>query len=108
VAAALRRIEADPAQRLSLDQLAAEGAMSQFHFLRVFEQVVGVTPAQYVLRTRLRRAAVLLRGSGDSIMSIAGACGFADLSTFNRQFRRVMGASPSAFRAQSRVVRRGA
>jgi AraC-like DNA-binding protein len=107
VATALRRIEAEPAQRLSLDELAAEAAMSQFHFLRVFEQVVGVTPAQYVLRTRLRRAAVELRGSGESITSIAGACGFADLSTFNRQFRRAMGVSPSAFRAESQAVRRG-
>jgi transcriptional regulator GlxA family with amidase domain len=101
VAAALRRIEAEPAQRLSLDELAAEAAMSQFHFLRVFEQVVGVTPAQYVLRTRLRRAAVELRSSTESISAIAGACGFSDLSTFNRHFRRGLGATPGEFRSLS-------
>ena len=98
VAAALRRIELDPAQKLSLSDLAAGAAMSQFHFLRVFEQVVGVTPAQYILRTRLRRAAIELRSSTANVGTIAGECGFSDLSTFNRQFRRVMGASPSAFR----------
>ena len=102
VVAALRRIEADPAQRLSLSELAAEGAMSPFHFLRVFEQVVGVTPAQYMLRTRLRRAAVELRNSQESVAAIAGECGFSDLSTFNRQFKRVMGATPGAFRIAAR------
>jgi len=103
VAAALRRIELDPVRKLSLGELAAEAAMSQSHFLRVFEQVVGVTPVQYMLRTRLRRAAVELRGSMESVVTIAGDCGFADLSTFNRQFRRVMGVSPSGFRAAGSV-----
>lgn len=114
VAAALRRIEGESAQKLSLNELAADAAMSPFHFLRVFEQVVGVTPAQYILRTRLRRAAVVLRGSQESISTIAVECGFADLSTFNRQFKRVLGASPSAFRrrparltaSDSRLTRR--
>jgi AraC family transcriptional regulator len=98
VAAALRRIEADPAQPLSLNELATGVAMSPFHFLRVFEQVVGVTPAQYILRSRLRRAAVELRNSRDSVAAIAADCGFADLSTFNRQFKRLMGATPGTFR----------
>lgn len=98
VATALRRIEAEPAQRLSLPELAAEAATTQYHFLRIFEQVVGVTPGQYVLRTRLRRAAIALRSSSESVSAIAGSCGFSDLSTFNRQFRRAMGASPGAFR----------
>jgi len=105
VAAALRRIEAASAEKLSLDELAAEVATTQYHFLRIFEQVVGVTPGQYVLRTRLRRAATELRSSSESISAIAGSCGFGDLSTFNRQFRRAMGASPSEFRANASPAR---
>jgi AraC-like DNA-binding protein len=101
VATALRRIEAEPAERLSLHELAAEAATTQYHFLRIFEQVVGVTPGQYVLRTRLRRAAIALRSSSESISAIAGSCGFSDLSTFNRQFHRVMGATPGVFRANA-------
>jgi AraC-like DNA-binding protein len=57
-----------------------------------------MTPHQYVLRTRLYRAAVRLRGSNDPVSAIAFDAGFNDLSTFNRRFRRVMGANPSAYR----------
>ncbi len=88
VTAAVRRIEAHSSERLALDELAREAAMSPYHFLRVFERVVGVTPGQYVLRTRLWRAAVLLRRSSFGVARVAAECGFGDLSTFNRQFRR--------------------
>ncbi len=100
IAVALRRIEAHRGARLSLDALAAEAAVSPFHFLRVFERVVGVTPGQYMLSTRLRHAAVRLRRSNDAIAAVALDCGFDDLSTFNRQFRRATGMPPGAYRAQ--------
>jgi AraC family transcriptional regulator len=60
--------------------------------------LVGMTPHQYVLRTRLHRAALLLRRTDQPVAGIAFDCGFGDLSTFNRRFRRVMGASPSDYR----------
>ena len=74
--------------------------MSPYHFLRTFREVVGVTPYQYVLRTRLHRAAVRLRRSSAPISTIAFDAGFNDLSTFNRRFRRLMGSSPRAYRAR--------
>lgn len=100
VTAAVRRIEVDSADRIPLNELAREAAMSAYHFLRVFERVVGVTPGQYMLRTRLRRAAVLLRRSSLSVGRAAMECGFGDLSTFNRQFRRAMRMTPNAYRGR--------
>lgn len=94
----LRRIEAEAPERLALADLAREAAMSPYHFLRSFRQVVGITPHQFVLHTRLHRAAVRLRRSDEPISTIAFDAGFNDLSTFNRRFRRVMGVSPSAYR----------
>jgi AraC family transcriptional regulator len=95
---ALRRIEARSAEPLTLGDLAREAAMSPYHFLRTFRAVAGMTPYQFVLRTRLHRAAVRLRRSNASISTIAFDAGFNDLSTFNRRFRRLMGASPRAYR----------
>jgi AraC family transcriptional regulator len=100
VATALRRIESQHGARVSLEALAAEAAVTRCHFLRIFEQVVGITPGQYMLRTRLRHAAVRLRRSNDAIAAVALDCGFDDLSTFNRQFRRATGMPPGAYRAQ--------
>jgi AraC family transcriptional regulator len=98
VATALRLIESQKGARLSLETLAGEAAVSPCHFLRIFEQVVGVTPGQYMLSTRLRHVAARLRSSDDPIAVVALDCGFDDLSTFNRQFRRTMGMAPGAYR----------
>lgn len=101
---ALRRIAAasDEAagDRLSVSALAAEAAMSPYHFLRAFKAVVGLTPHQYILRLRLHRAAVRLRTSSDPVATIAFDAGFGDLSSFNRRFRRIIGATPGDYRAR--------
>jgi AraC family transcriptional regulator len=106
VADAVRRIEAsadDPShERLSLAALAREAAMSPYHFLRTFRRVIGMTPHQYTLRTRLHRAAVRLRQSEEPVSAIAYDAGFNDLSTFNRRFRRLMGTNPTTYRSQRR------
>jgi AraC-like DNA-binding protein len=102
ISEAVRRIEAEAHEisheRLSVTALAREAAMSPYHFLRRFQHVVGMTPHQFVLRARLHDAAVRVRRSDEPISAIAFDAGFNDLSTFNRRFRRVMGASPSAYR----------
>lgn len=101
IAGILRRIEAQPDKQLSLHGLARDAAMSPYHFLRVFRQVVGLTPGQFMLRSRLRRAAVRLRTGEEKIAAVALDCGFGDLSTFNRHFRRTMGISPGAYRIRA-------
>ncbi|WP_404927904.1 helix-turn-helix transcriptional regulator [Mesorhizobium sp. ORM16] len=100
VAAAVRRIEIDADQPLSLAVLARETATSPYHFLRTFRQIAGMTPYRFLLRTRLHRAAVRLRISDEAISTVAFEAGFGDLSTFNRRFRREMGETPGGYRAR--------
>jgi AraC family transcriptional regulator len=99
VAGALRWIESDFASTTALDDLAANAGVTPFHFLRIFRDSVGMTPLQYVLRTRLSHAAIALRKTDTSISAIALDCGFNDLSNFHRRFIRVLGQSPGAWRA---------
>ena len=98
VSRAVRYMELHCEDVLDLDALAAVAAMSKFHFLRVFRRSIGMTPYQFLLGLRLRRAAGRLLASPDNIASVAFESGFGDLSTFNATFRQCFGMSPSAFR----------
>lgn len=100
VAEAVRLIELNADRPLSLTELADGAATSPYHFLRIFRHVAGMTPYQFLLRTRMHRAAVRLRASNAAISTIAFDTGFNDLSTFNRRFRREMGEAPGAYRAK--------
>jgi AraC family transcriptional regulator len=86
---------------LSLAELSAHVAMSKYHFLRTFKYTSGMTPHQYILGRRLLTAAMALRASKDPVARIALDYGFGDLSTFNHYFRRVMGATPTAYRSST-------
>jgi AraC-like DNA-binding protein len=102
VTEALRRIETAPEEPVTLRQLARDAAMSPYHFLRTFNVISGVTPYQFVLTQRLRRAALRLRRTTEPISAIAYETGFNDLSTFNRRFRRIMGMTPGSWRTARR------
>lgn len=100
-------IDAQSASDIGLDRAAAETGLSAFHFLRVFSQVLGVTPHQYLVRSRLRHAARLLADDRHRpVTEVALDVGFADLSNFVRTFHRAAGVSPSAFRKAAQGERK--
>ena len=97
----VRRIEAEPGASWTLTRLAAEARQSPYHYLRVFRQVAGVTPHQFVLRARLRSAALQLVASDAKVIDVALDAGFGDVSNFNASFRREFGAAPRLFRSRA-------
>jgi AraC-like DNA-binding protein len=99
-------IDANSHQEIDLERAAGEAGISPFHFLRLFAGVLGVTPHQYLVRSRLRHAARLLAGDDRPITEIAYDVGFGDLSNFVRTFHRAAGASPRRFREASRGKRK--
>ncbi len=82
---------------VSLEQLAALGGLSRFHFLRVFEKGTGITPHAYLMQIRARRAKSMLETSM-RLADIAAACGFCDQSHLNRHFSRQFGITPGRYR----------
>ena len=94
----LRRLESDANEPHALADLAASVGLSPYHFLRSFKRVTGVTPHQWLLRSRLREAARRLAASRQPITDIALDVGFDDLSNFLRSFRAEFGTSPRRYR----------
>src|SRR5271169_6648167 len=99
-------IDANAHEPIDLESTAREFGLSAFHFLRLFARVLGVTPHQYLIRSRLGRAARLLADDTRSITEIALDVGFADLSNFVRTFHRVAAVSPRSFRQAAKGDRR--
>ena len=99
-------IEAHAAENVDLTRAAHVVGLSPFHFLRVFSGVLGVTPHQYLVRARLRRAARLLADDTRPITDVALDVGFGDLSNFVRTFHRAAGISPRGFRRAARGDRK--
>lgn len=100
----LRYIELHVADALDLDTLAGVAVMSKYHFLRTFRHAVGMTPHQFLLGVRMRRAAVRLATTSEPVSAIAFEVGFGDLSTFNGRFRDTFGISPTAYRSRERTT----
>ena len=99
-------IDANAHLPITLACCARKTGLSPFHFLRLFTNVLGVTPHQYLIRARLRRAARLLANDARSITDVAFEAGFADFSNFVRTFRRAAGVSPRSFRRAARGDRK--
>lgn len=93
-------------EEIDFETAACQAELSPFHFLRLFGQVLGVTPHQYLVRSRLRRAARLLADDDRPITDVAGDVGFNDLSNFVRTFHRAAGISPRHFRRAARGDRK--
>jgi AraC-like DNA-binding protein len=92
---------------IALDDAAREVGVSPFHFLRLFSRALGVTPHQYLVGARLRRAARLLAEGDRTVTDVAFEVGFGDVSNFVRTFQRAAGVSPGRFRRSARTRRLG-
>ena len=75
--------------------IARESNMSEFHFYRCFKQVFSISPYQYMLSKRLDHAGVLLDQHELLVSEIASECGFPDVFTFSKAFKRKFGVSPT-------------
>src|SRR5687767_2892445 len=87
------------AEPLAIPQLAAMVDLSPSRFRHLFKTQIGVSPAEYLQRLRLRRARMLLKRTFLTVKEVMALVGYNDPSHFARDFRRVHGVSPSALRS---------
>jgi AraC-like DNA-binding protein len=99
-------IDAHSHRPIDLEDAADQAGLSPFHFLRLFSSVLGVSPHQYLVRSRLRHAARRLADDNSPVTDVAFDAGFGDLSNFVRTFHRAAGVSPLRFRKASRGMRK--
>ena len=85
-------------ENIDLASLAQTAQMAEFHFLRVFKDVFGITPHQFLTEVRLEQAQNLLKSKYLPISEIAFQSGFDNLSSFTRLFTKRIGVSPSRYK----------
>ena len=87
-------------EELSLEQVARSVHTSKFYFCKMFKKSTGVHFTDYLSRLRTERARNLLLNPNLRISEIAYEVGFQSLTHFNRVFKRILGQSPTTYRAQ--------
>ena len=83
---------------IKVEELAAMCHISETHLRRVFRDCMQMSPVEYINWVRIRTACGELKRTNDTVGDIAVRCGFSTLSTFNRNFHRIMGISPQQWR----------
>jgi len=91
-------VEENLGREITLETLAALACASKYHFLRRFKLSTGMTPHQFVIQRRIRRAKELIRSDRLALAEIAHLTGFSDQAHFSRVFKQTVGVTPSTFR----------
>ncbi|MDK2125196.1 AraC family transcriptional regulator [Parachitinimonas caeni] len=98
LAGVLDRISMHFDEKLQIADLASQAGLGLEQFALRVRKIFGISPAELILRNRIRSACALLRRGDDTLSDIAQQCGFYDHSQFSRQFRRMIGVNPSHYR----------
>ncbi|WDI42637.1 helix-turn-helix transcriptional regulator [Bremerella sp. P1] len=85
---------------IRISTLAEACGLTELNFRREFKNVFRISPLQFILRCRIQLACLQLEKTKDSVADVAANCGFEDQNYFARQFRRIMGVTPSQFRSR--------
>lgn len=99
-------IDTQFAQPLDLDELARTASFSRYHFLRAFRVAFHATPHEYLTRKRVERARELLAESELTVTEICFEVGFESLGSFSALFHKIVGWSPSIYRARAWEMRK--
>jgi YesN/AraC family two-component response regulator len=100
IAKARAFIQEHQTEELSLSQVAKAVNMSSYYFCKMFKKVAGINFTDYVARVRIEKSKNLLLNPNLRVSEIAFEVGFQSLTHFNRVFKKILGQSPTDYRAQ--------
>lgn len=98
VALAVEKIRRDFALPLRIEEIARSCGQSPRQLQRRFQTAFGISPQEFLLKTRVLAATRMLEETACTVGEIALRCGFVDASSFTQHFRRRLGLSPAAYR----------
>lgn len=91
-------MERNCCNRISIQEIADKCGYSAEHFSRIFKKYTGVSPAEYVMMCRIKRAKELLVKNDKPIEALIEECGFSDRTAFFKKFHEHVGCTPLQFR----------
>src|SRR5436309_5001474 len=98
--------EKHQAEPLSLGRIAQVANISRHYFCKMFKKATGMNFTDYLSRVRVEKSKTLLLNPNSRISEAAFACGFQSMTNFNREFKRIVGRSPTQFREALPKLRR--
>lgn len=98
ISVAIDFMETFYSSNITIDDICKEINLSKYHFIRIFKQKKGLSPHQYLLKIRIKKAEELLRSREFSITEVAALCGFISAPHFSNTFKLMTGHSPSEYR----------
>lgn len=94
----LEYINSHISENISIDSISGKLHMSKYHFCRKFKAVTGVSVMEYLLKTRIAKAKILLANNSLAVTDVAILCGFSGISYFCRVFKEQTGKTPLEYR----------
>lgn len=98
IALALDFIENNYSKQITIDDMIADIHISKYHFIRLFRQIMGITPYQYLTNYRINTSKMLLHSTDKTVSQISEICGFLDTSNFITHFKKHTGQKPMQYR----------
>ena len=100
----LTYIDSNIEQNITIHELAEIAFMHPNYFIRFFKQKIGVPPIQYITRKKIAKAKDLLTSTTSSVSEISQQIGFSDLFYFSKQFKKIVGVTPTEFRKNTPII----
>ncbi len=99
-------IEKNYSSNFKISDLASECHMSETHFRKIFQENMNMTPIEYINFVRVKKACDLIDKTDSSMEDVAEQVGFITPSTFNRNFRRIIGTSPYQWKRRPVTIKK--